>query len=65
MGVEGETVTALSLDSDPPAIDERAVFAVVGAERLANASRALSLDSDPPAIDDPLVVFDVVVRQLT
>jgi hypothetical protein len=56
LGVEGETVTALSLDPDPPAIDERAVFAVSGAERLENASKALSLNPDPQATDGPLVV---------
>jgi hypothetical protein len=36
LGIEGEMVTVLSLDPNPPAADERAAFVVVGAERLEN-----------------------------
>jgi hypothetical protein len=56
-------MTALSLDLEPPATDERAAFAVAGAERLENASQALVWqfgDVVGASIDDPLVVFDVV-----
>ncbi len=63
MGVEGETVTALSLDLEPPFTDERAAFAVAGAERLENASQALVWqfrDVVGASIRDPVVVFDFV-----